>query len=146
MVIHVDREVIAVAKLPGETVIPAPGIDSGDVLRARLERESGERLWVVHRLDRHTSGVVVFARSAAAHRALGMAFELRQVEKRYVAFTAGAMPAASGRIDIALHAARRGRTRPARQGEEGAREAVTDYRVLQTWPRPAPHVSMLELK
>ncbi len=72
---------------------------------------------------------------------------MRQVEKYYLAFAAGTMPAPSGRIDMALHTARKGRTRPARPGEAGAREAVTDYRVLQIWAtRSHPDVSMLELR
>jgi len=79
-------DLIAVAKPPGVTVIPARGEPPEACLRAQLEASRGEPLWVVHRIDRDTSGVVVFARTADAHRALSMAFEKRRAEKRYLAF------------------------------------------------------------
>jgi 23S rRNA-/tRNA-specific pseudouridylate synthase len=78
---------LVVDKPPGEPVIPDR--HGSDSLHGRLERERGERLGVVHRLDREVTGALLFARDAAAHRALSMAFERHLVEKHYVAITEG---------------------------------------------------------
>lgn len=86
LVLHQDRDVVAVDKPPGVPVIPARGEDGGECLQHRLQRQIGHRLWVVHRIDRDASGVVLFASNAAAHRMLSLAFEQRQVHKSYVAF------------------------------------------------------------
>ena len=120
---------LAVDKPAGITVIPARDEDPALALRQRLESELGAPLWVVHRIDRDTSGVVLFARDADAHRELNFAFEHGQVHKTYLAYTAGVPVPLSGRIDMALHTARKGKMRPAQSGEPGAKEARTDYRV-----------------
>jgi RluA family pseudouridine synthase len=124
---------LAVDKPAGIAVIPARGEPFGDSLRARLESARGERLWVVHRLDRETSGVVLFARTAEAHRALSLAFERREVAKEYRAFTDRSPEPARGTVDAALHDARRGRSRPAREGEPGSKPATTAYRTLRRY-------------
>jgi len=124
---------LAVDKPAGVAVIPARGEPFGDSLRARLEQTRGERLWVVHRLDRETSGVVLFARTAEAHRTLSLAFERREIAKQYRAFTDRSPDPARGTIGVALHDARRGRSRPARPGEPGAKPATTAYETLRSF-------------
>ncbi|MCL4822360.1 MAG: RluA family pseudouridine synthase [Vicinamibacteria bacterium] len=143
--IHEDDDLIAVAKPPGVAVIPARGEEPGASLHKRLEAERGERLYVVHRIDRETSGVVVFARHAEAHRALSMAFERRQVEKEYVAFVAGEPPA-DGAVTVALVEARRGRARPVLPGEPGGRDARTEYVRERAWRDVTDHVARLRLR
>jgi RluA family pseudouridine synthase len=133
-ILHETAGVLAVNKPPGVAVIPARGEPEADSLWRRLEAERGERLWVVHRIDRDTSGIVLFARDAATHRALSMAFEARRVKKTYLALAAGDLPE-KGRIDAALHPARKGKTRPALPGEADARPAVTDIEVTRRWSR-----------
>lgn len=103
------------------------------------------RLWVVHRIDRETSGVVVFARHVDAHRTLSRAFERRIVEKTYVGFAAGPLPGPGGRFEVPLHAARRGRMRPAAAGEADARAAVTDYVVRRRWSLGEHVLTLVEL-
>ena len=124
-----DPDLVAVSKPSGEPVIAARGEPPDACLRRRLERQLGRRLWVVHRIDRDASGLVVFALHAEAHRDLSLAFEHRKVTKTYLAFASGSMPQDRGRIDVALHSARRGKTRPARSGESGSQNALTEYRV-----------------
>jgi tRNA pseudouridine32 synthase / 23S rRNA pseudouridine746 synthase len=125
-----DAALIAVNKPAGLAVIPARGEPPEACLRARLEKARGERLFVVHRLDRDTSGVVVFARTAGAHRALSLAFEHRRARKHYLAWTRGVPQGeGAGVIDVALHPARRSKMRPARAGEAGAQASQTAYRV-----------------
>ncbi len=133
VVLYEDRDVVAVDKPAGVPVIPARGEDEGACLQRRLERQIGRRLWVVHRIDRDASGVVLFARNADAHRALSLAFEHRLVHKSYLAIVAGRLSPLAGRIEAALHAARKGKTRPAQPGEPGAQAAATDYATDRTW-------------
>ncbi|MEI6667288.1 MAG: RluA family pseudouridine synthase [Acidobacteriota bacterium] len=137
--------VVAVDKPPGLTVVPAP-TEPGDSLRHRVERALGCPLWVVHRLDRDASGVVLFARSADAHRALCLAFEHRLVEKSYVALTAGVPDPPEGVIAVPLHAARRGKTRPAAPGEAGAQEATTGYEVVERWHRDGHRAALVSAR
>jgi 23S rRNA-/tRNA-specific pseudouridylate synthase len=127
-------------------VIPAPQSAPGECLRAQIEEALGCPLWVVHRLDRDASGVVVFARTADAHRALCLAFENRVVEKTYVALTAGVPDPPEGTIDIPLHAARRGKGRPAVPGEPGLREAMTAYVIEQRWHRGDQQVALVRAR
>lgn len=131
--LYEDPVVIAVAKPAGMVVIPARTQEPEPCLHAALEGSRGERLWVVHRIDRDTSGVVLFARTAEEHRRLNGLFERREVHKRYLAWTRGAPPGDEGTIDAALHHARKGKMRPALPGEEGALPSRTRYRVLRRW-------------
>ena len=144
-VIYADDALIGVAKAAGEPVIPLGAGPRDACLHRRLEAQRGERLWVVHRIDREASGVVVFARNPHAHRALSLAFEHRMVEKTYLAFAAGALAPPAGCFDAPLHAARKGRTRPAEAEEAGSREAVTDYLVRRRWRLGDRVVSLVEL-
>jgi len=133
VLLHEDDDVVAVQKPSGEPVIPTRDGSAPDCVQRRLERQLGRRLWVVHRIDKDASGVVVFALNADAHRALSLAFERRQVSKAYTAFVAGSIEPPQGRLDVPLHAARKGKTRPARPGEPGAQAAETEYATRNRW-------------
>jgi tRNA pseudouridine32 synthase/23S rRNA pseudouridine746 synthase/23S rRNA pseudouridine955/2504/2580 synthase len=135
--------IVAVAKPPGEPVIPARGEAPDACLQRRLERQLRRQLWVVHRIDRDASGVVLFATDANAQRALSIAFEQRRVTKSYRAFTAGELTPPSGRLELTLHGARKGKTRPAAPGEPG-QKAVTDYVTLETWRLGEDRVALVE--
>ena len=137
--LYEDDTTVVADKPPGVAVIPAPGEPPGACLRDRVAAQIGTRAWVVHRLDRDTSGIVVFARTADAHRMLSMAFDRRDVERRYVALVRGVPAAADGIIDVPLHGARRGKVRPARVDEAGALPAQTAVRVTRVW-RPGETV------
>ncbi|HUL80316.1 MAG TPA: RluA family pseudouridine synthase [Vicinamibacteria bacterium] len=134
--LHEDHDLVAVAKPSGEPVIAARGEPRSACLQKRLESALGRRLWVVHRIDRDASGVVAFALNADAHRAVSLAFEHREVRKTYTAFVAGAIEPARGRIEVPLHGARKGKTRPARPGEEG-QPATTEYVTRRRWALPS---------
>ncbi len=108
---------LAIDKPAGVPVIP--GRDANpDCVRTRLQAQLGKPVWVVHRLDRDTSGVLLFALDAPTHRTLSMAFENGQVAKRYLALVEGRVEAAV-LIDRPLVEARKSRMRVAREGEEG---------------------------
>jgi len=144
-VLYEDDGLLAVDKPAGVVVIPARDEDPAASLRHRLEASRGERLWVVHRIDRDTSGVVLLARSADAHRALNALVEARAVEKTYAALTAGVPAPAAGVVDVPLHTARKGKMRPALPNEQGALDALTAYRVTDSWntlPTPVARVEV----
>ena len=117
-VLHHGAGYVAVDKPAGILVIPGRGGEREPALRDLLSQQLGREVWVVHRLDRETSGVVLFALEAGAHRCLSMAFEAGQIHKRYLALVAGRV---EGPLDLAqpLVPARRGRMRVARAGEQG---------------------------
>ena len=143
-VIYSDGGLVVVDKPPGLPVVPAAGTSPAESVRGQTEWQLGVRLWVVHRLDRDASGVLLFARTADVHREMCLAFEERRVRKTYVAFTAGVPSPREGRIDVALHEARRGKARPARPGEPGAREAATRFIVRKRWSQDRDRVAMVE--
>jgi tRNA pseudouridine32 synthase/23S rRNA pseudouridine746 synthase len=130
-ILYESPSLLVVDKPSGLVVIPGRYEEASESLWRVLERDRGERLWVCHRIDRDTTGVVVFARTAAAHRSVSVAFERGLVRKRYLALVSGTLPADEGLIDTPLHPARRGKMRPATPAEEGALVAETHYGVLQ---------------
>lgn len=126
--VHEDEDIVVVDKPPGLLTIATERERQrtayrlvGDYVRAR----EGRRVFVVHRIDRETSGLVVFAKSATAKRALQEQFVRRSVDRRYVAVVEGRVREAAGRLRSRLVEDRALRVRPARAG----REAITDYAV-----------------
>jgi len=87
-VLYSDDELLVVNKPAPITVIPDGFDPEAPYLKGILEADFGQ-LWVVHRLDRQTSGVLIFARSASAHRVLNDQFAERRVEKIYHALILG---------------------------------------------------------
>ena len=131
-VLHEGAGLLVVAKPAGVLVIPGRGV--GEVsLRERLEKQLGRKVFVVHRLDRDTSGVLVFALDAERHRALSQAFEAGQVRKRYRALVEGRVDAPQ-LVDAALVPARKGRMRVARAGEQG-KPSRTRIRPVESFAR-----------
>jgi RluA family pseudouridine synthase len=129
-VLYRDDALIAIAKPPGRIVIPGRGGAAAEVaLRDDVAAEVGGQVFVVHRLDRGTSGVLLFALTAESHRALSMAFERHRVDKRYWALCRGLMVGA-GEVDRALVPVRGGRVRAARDGE-GGKASRTRWRALE---------------
>ena len=136
-------DLLVVHKPAGMTVIPARGEAPEESLVALLSKERGERLWVVHRTDRETSGALVLARSAATHRLLSEAFEGRRVEKQYLAFCAGRLPPARGVVTAPLLRLSGGGCRVGTEAE-GAQKATTGYRILSVWPQGATALCKVE--
>jgi tRNA pseudouridine32 synthase/23S rRNA pseudouridine746 synthase/23S rRNA pseudouridine955/2504/2580 synthase len=130
VVLHRDRALIVVDKPAGLLSIPGRGPEHGPDLRTLLEAQLGQKVWVVHRLDRGTSGAMAFALDADTHRTLSLAFERGEVHKRYLALVTGKVERDEGTVDLPLIPARRGRMRTARPGEAG-KESQTAYRVLR---------------
>jgi RluA family pseudouridine synthase len=87
-IIHTDNSIIVLNKPAGLPVLPDGWEPDAPYLVKMLEEDHG-KIWVVHRLDKVTSGVIVFARTAEAHRELNRQFERHEVEKVYQAFVEG---------------------------------------------------------
>ncbi|GAB4434854.1 MAG: RluA family pseudouridine synthase [Anaerolineales bacterium] len=90
-ILYQDKHIIVLNKPAGLSVLPEGWEPDAPYLRQMLEQKFGQ-IWVVHRLDKVTSGVMVFARTAEAHRALNRQFEKREVEKVYHAIVEGTPP------------------------------------------------------
>jgi len=90
-ILHQDEHIVVVNKPAGLSVLPEGWDPDAPYLRQMLE-DKYERVWVVHRLDKITSGVMVFALTAEAHRGLNRQFEQHEVEKVYQAIVEGLPP------------------------------------------------------
>ncbi len=100
-VLHADAHLLVLDKPSGLLSVPAKPPGPADCLEARARSAFPEAL-LVHRLDRDTSGVMVFARTRLAQRHLNWQFERRQVAKTYLALVFGLVPGEAGRIDLPL--------------------------------------------
>jgi 23S rRNA pseudouridine1911/1915/1917 synthase len=130
--VHEDDDVLVIDKPPGLLTISTESERERTayrLLRDWLQLRDAGRIFVVHRLDRETSGLVVFARTAAAKAALQAQFRAHEPQRVYVARVEGRVREDEGTLASRLHEDRGLRVRPARGGEP-AREAVTRYRVL----------------
>jgi 23S rRNA-/tRNA-specific pseudouridylate synthase len=130
-----DDALVALAKPAGRIVVPGRGAAASErTLREDVAAELGRDVFVVHRLDRGTSGVLLFAVTAEAHRALSMAFERHQIDKRYWGLCRGTL-VGSGEVDRALVPIRGCRVRPARPGENAGKPSVTAWRAIERFAR-----------
>lgn len=130
-ILHLDDDLVAIDKPAGLLVHPS-ALDAHEERSALmlLRDQLGERLWPLHRLDKGTSGVLVFARNVEAARRWGIAFDEGRVSKRYLALVRG-WPPEQGVVDQPLA---RDPELPSTGQERLA--AVTRYRRLSCieWP------------
>lgn len=84
-----DDFLIAINKQPGTAVIPGRGLEKEDTLVFAVEAYLGKKVFIVHRLDKETSGVILFAKDPDTHRMLNLQFESRMIEKIYLALVNG---------------------------------------------------------
>jgi 23S rRNA pseudouridine1911/1915/1917 synthase len=139
-ILYEDADVVAIDKPAGMVVHAGAGVHAGTLVNAllhhfaSLSQVGGElRPGIVHRLDRYTSGVLLVAKTDAAHRALAEQFAGRQVEKVYLALVHGTLPTDEGRIEKPIARDPVRRVRMTARLEHG-RSASTRYRVLRRWP------------
>ena len=139
-IVHQDEALLVVNKAPGMVVHPAPGHRSGTLVNALMHHVKdlsgvGGRLrpGIVHRLDMDTSGLLVVAKTDAAHRALSDALRERRVRRLYHAATWGHLEHAQLTVDAPIGRDPRDRTRMA--VVEDGRRAVTRATVRERWNR-----------
>lgn len=102
-IVYFDAAIVVVNKPSGLLSVPGRGHDKQDCVARRLQTEFPDAL-TVHRLDMHTSGLLVLARGKEMQRRLSIQFASRQIDKRYLAVVVGELPVASGKIDLPLSA------------------------------------------
>ncbi len=122
-----DDQMLVAVKPAGLLTIP-DRFGNKDNLQSALERDFG-KVFVVHRLDRETSGVLCFARTEAAHRHLSMQFEHHTVDKFYLVLVDGVVHQEEGEINkpIGPHPVIPGKMTVSRQGKP----SLTFFRVLE---------------
>lgn len=129
LLIFEDDDFIALNKPSG--LLSIPDREGKEPSLKDLLQEKYEKIFTVHRLDKDTSGLIVFAKNEAAHRHLSIQFEERQTEKIYVGLVIGHPVHEKGTIDlpIAENMVTRGVMLVNRRGKP----SVTDYEVLENF-------------
>lgn len=131
-ILYEDPDVLAVNKPAPLLTIP-DRFDSSLPSLSELLRKLYDPLFVVHRLDRETSGVILFARNRETHRALNDRFEKREVCKTYMALVVGNLEEEAGRLTGAI------RENPSRPGtvevHPTGKESATIYTVVERFDR-----------
>jgi 23S rRNA pseudouridine1911/1915/1917 synthase len=135
-VVHEDEWLAVIDKPAGLVVHPAPGHPHGTVADALRQRGDvwslvggADRAGIVHRLDRYTSGLMVVAKTEAAHRALAAQLADRTLGRSYWTLVWGGVTEETGRVDAPIGRDPRDRKRMA--VVENGRAAITDFRVVE---------------
>lgn len=128
-ILHEDSQIVVVNKPSGLLSVPGKGEHLADCLLSRLQKIFPDAL-LVHRLDRDTSGVIIFGLTAHAQRHLSLQFEKRMTKKTYVARVHGEIEESSGTIDLPLIVDWPNRPRQKVCHETG-KPAQTDWNVIK---------------
>jgi 23S rRNA pseudouridine1911/1915/1917 synthase len=158
-IVYEDKHLIVIDKPAGLVVHPAAGHAQGTLVNALIAHCGDElsgiggvkRPGIVHRLDKETSGLLVVAKSDAAHQGLAEQFASHGADGRlvrtYEAFVWGVPPRPTGTIDASLGRSPTNRTRIAVVRGEHGRHAVTHFEVLESFTGPdgKPLASRLRL-
>ena len=151
-VAHEDEHLIVIDKPAGMVVHPAAGNAEGTLVNALLHHCAGQlsgiggvaRPGIVHRIDKDTSGLLVVAKSDAAHEGLAAQFADHSVHRRYLAVCGGQPSPREGTITGRIGRSDSNRKKMAVLGDKAARgkHAVTHYRVV----RPLAHAALIECR
>lgn len=126
-VVFENNDLIALNKPSG--LLSIPDREGKEISLKSLLKEKYGEIFTVHRLDKDTSGLIVFAKNETAHKSLSKQFEERQTKKIYQGLVIGSLMDTKGSIDspIAEHPAQNGTMIVHRKGKE----SLTDYEVLE---------------
>jgi 23S rRNA pseudouridine1911/1915/1917 synthase len=143
-ILYEDEQVIVVNKAAGVVVHPGAGNPSGTLVNALLAhfppiRNVGEadRPGVVHRLDKETSGALIFAKTEKAYKWLVKQFKSRDMDKKYLALVDGQPPTPTGRIEAPIVRDQNIRTRMTVGLRGQGKPAVSEYFTLETFDKHA---------
>ena len=126
--VHVDEQLLVLDKPSGLLTVPGKADHHKDCLESRVQAEHPNAR-IVHRLDMDTSGLIVLALNPEAHRHLGLQFERRHVDKRYVADVWGVIEQDEGKVDLPLICDWPNRPKQMVDHEQG-KSAQTSWKVL----------------
>lgn len=127
IIVFENDDFIALNKPSG--LLSIPDREGKEVSLKQLLKEKYDDIFTVHRLDKDTSGLILFAKNEAAHKHLSLQFEARQTKKIYTGLVVGTPVNEEGSVDapIAEHPAKNGTMIINRRGKE----ALTDYKLLE---------------
>jgi 23S rRNA pseudouridine1911/1915/1917 synthase len=125
-----NEDFIAINKEAGMLTIPDRHDETQLSLYKILNQKYG-KIFIVHRLDRDTSGLILFAKNEVTHKYLSQLFEQRNIEKKYLGIVRGSMPEKSGSINepIGEHPTRKGMMTISKKGKP----SLTNYEVLEDY-------------
>jgi Pseudouridylate synthases, 23S RNA-specific len=120
---------IAVNKPAG--LLSIPDRSGREISLKDILEEKYQKIYTVHRLDKDTSGIIVFAKDAGTHKLLSQVFESRDIEKLYLGLVHGALLQEEGTIDVPIM------ENPVKRGvmvtHQKGKPSVTDYKVLESF-------------
>lgn len=130
-ILYEDDDIIICNKPSGLLVIPDRFNSNIPSLGRALEAKMGQKIWIVHRIDRDTSGIICFAKNETAHRYMSQLFQEHEVKKVYTGLVIGRVIEPEGRIEkpIAEHPTIGGKMVVAKKGKS----SLTEYKVLEQW-------------
>lgn len=129
-VVHESGDFIAINKPSGMLTIPDRYDNAQQSLYSILSAKYG-KIFVVHRLDKDTSGLILFAKNEGTHKFLSQLFEQRKIEKKYQAIVQGVLTPADGTINEAIieHPSKKGEMTISKRGKP----SITDYETLENF-------------
>ncbi len=144
-IVHEDEYLLVVDKPAGLVVHPAAGNADGTLVNALLHHCAGRlsgiggvaRPGIVHRIDKDTSGLLVVAKTDAAHEGLARQFEAHSIDRRYVAAVSGAPRLQSGTVESYLARSPSDRKKVAVVKDGRGKRAVTHWKQIETFRESA---------
>lgn len=139
LILFENPHFIAAAKPSGISVIPERWDDEALDFQSQMEQVLGQKLFVVHRIDKVTSGLVLFAKTEKAHQKLSMLFQERQIHKQYLALTDGIFGYESFTADYPIQESGSGKSFIDEKGKPSVTrftllESFRDYSLVQAEP------------
>jgi 23S rRNA pseudouridine1911/1915/1917 synthase len=144
-IVFEDEHLIIVNKPAGLVVHPAAGHSDGTLVNALLHHCHGklsgiggvQRPGIVHRIDKDTSGLLVVAKSDAAHEGLAKLFAAHDIERKYIAIVSGIPAPPAGTVRTQIGRSTTNRKKMAVLPDSKGRHAVTHYRMAQAFAKTA---------
>ncbi|GHT65627.1 RNA pseudouridine synthase [Endomicrobiia bacterium] len=125
-ILYQDENIVIINKPTGILVIPDQRTDENKTLVGMLKKQLNQKIWVVHRIDRDTTGVLVFAKNPQAHRDICIQFENSKVHKEYIALLSGVLEEDEGTINKPILISGRDVSI-----DVTGRESITNFKVLE---------------
>ncbi|HOI29173.1 MAG TPA: RNA pseudouridine synthase [Melioribacteraceae bacterium] len=127
--LYSDPNIIAVDKPEGIASI-SENDTSIETIHSLLEKKFEQKIYVVHRIDKEVSGIILFAKNPETHKYLNRLFESRSIKKNYTALVHGSIKNDTGRIDKPIREFGSGRMGI---DEKNGKRSITDYKLLKKY-------------
>ncbi|MCA6070020.1 MAG: RluA family pseudouridine synthase [Endomicrobium sp.] len=125
-IIYQDENIVVVNKPSGVTIIPDQHTCENKTLVEILKKQLNQKIWIVHRIDRDATGVLIFAKTLQAHRDISMQFENSKVHKKYIVLVSGAVEDDEGSISKPILISSRDVSI-----DITGKESITNFKVLE---------------